>query len=180
MSKVLIAYYSRTGTVRQAAQQLQQITGWPIGEVRDRRSRAGLVGELRCVLDAVFGRSAPYEFVGPAVEGFDRVVVLAPVWLDGLASPMRALLIDRCAGDAAQPGRPVSLVCVMSRLGAFRAADEITTIVGAAPAPVLALTQADVLSGQSRAALQALADEIAALDAEVAVTRPMGLSRAAA
>ena len=113
MNKVLIVCYSRSGTARQVARQLQQITGWAIGEVRDVRPRAGLVGDLRCIVDSLFACSAPYTCDGPALEGFDRLVVLAPIWLDGLAAPMRALL-----RDTKREGRPLSLIGVMSRHGA--------------------------------------------------------------
>ncbi len=175
MTKVLIVLYSRTGTARQVALQLQLISGWPIGEVRDVRPRVGLIGDLRCVRDALFASSGPYTYDGPPIEGFDRLVVLAPIWVDGLASPMRALM-----RDVVRPGRPVSLVCVMARGGAFRAADEITTIIGDAPDPVLGLRQADVLSGNCLSALTSLVDTVNALDAEPVITRPMWLSLHAA
>ena len=173
MSRVLIVYYSRTGTVRRAAAQLRQITGWEIAEVRDHRPRAGLGGDLRCVFDALFGRCAPYAYDGPAMGGFDRLVVLAPIWLDGLASPMRAWL-----RSADRPDRRVSLVCVMARHGAFRAADEVTTILGEAPEPVVALAQSEVLDGRCAAALASLAATITALDAERAAVRSIGRSSA--
>jgi len=63
MSNVLISYYSRSGTSRQAAKQLQQLTGWSIGEVRDVRPRTGLGGDLRCVIESLLTRSAPSCFV---------------------------------------------------------------------------------------------------------------------
>jgi hypothetical protein len=171
MTKVLILHYSRTGTVRRAAQQLQKISGWAIGEVRDPTPRVGLIGDLRCMLDSVFGRSAPYVYDGPPVEDFGRWVVLAPIWVDGLASPMRAMM-----RDIAHHGRPVSLVGVMARTSAFRAADEVTTIDGREPHPVLALKQSDVLDGHCLAELGGLVDTVNALDAEPVVTRPIWLS----
>ncbi len=174
-NKVLIVCYSRSGTARQAARQLQQITGWGLAEVRDVRSRAGLLGDLRCLLDSLFARSAPYTFDGPSIESAERLVIVTPIWLDGLAAPMRAWL-----RGLKQTGRPVSLVCVMARGGAFRVADELTTIVGAAPAPVVALTQADVSSGTCRVALTSLAATIDALESEPVITRPIWLSPEAA
>jgi hypothetical protein len=56
----------------------------------------------------------------------------------------------------------------MSRIGAFRAADEITTIVGATPAPVLALSQEDALGGRCRDPLQSFVETIQTLDADPA------------
>ncbi|MEP7295272.1 MAG: hypothetical protein ABI702_03725 [Burkholderiales bacterium] len=171
MAKVLILHYSRTGTVRQAALQLQQISGWAMGEVRDPTPRVGFLGDLRCVIDSVLGRSAPYVYDGPPPESFDRWVVLAPIWVDGLASPMRALM-----RDIAHHGRPVSLVCVMARTGAFRAADEVTTIDGSEPHPVLALKQSDVLDGHCRAELSTLVDTVNALGTGPVIATPVDFS----
>ena len=175
MNKILIVCDSRSGTARQVARQLQQITGWAIGEVRDVRPRKGFGGDLRCIVDSLFARSAPYTYEGSALEGFARLVVLTPIWLDGLAAPMRALL-----RDTRHPGRRLSLICVMSRGGASRAADEVTTIVGAEPALVLGLTQSNVLSGNCLPALQSFVDDINAIDSEPAVARPIWSSPTAA
>ena len=78
MNKILIVCDSRSGTARQVARQLQQITGWAIGEVRDVRPRTGFGRELRCIVDSLFVRSAPYPYDRPALAGFDRLVVLTP------------------------------------------------------------------------------------------------------
>ena len=180
MTNVLISYYSRTGTTRQAAQQLQQLTGWSIGEVRDVRPRAGLRGDLRCVVESLLARSAPHAYEGPEVARFDRLVVLTPIWVGRLASPMRAFLRLLYANGATRPTCEISLVCVMSRRGAFNAADEVATIVGSAPMPVLALREADVLSGNILAPLQSLADTVGTLESDKAVTRPIWLSPKAA
>lgn len=59
MANVLISDCSRTGTTRQAAQQLQQLTGWSIGEVRDARPRTGLGGDLRCAIESLLARPRP-------------------------------------------------------------------------------------------------------------------------
>ncbi len=180
MSKVLIVYYSRTGTARQVAQQLQQLSGWAMTEVRDVHPRAGFSGDLRCIVDSLFGRAAPFTIDGPPIEDFEHIVVVTPIWVDGLASPMRAMLRRFCAGSAARPGRPVSLVCVMSLRGAFRAADEVASIVGAVPEPVLGLKQSDVLRGTVLASLQVVADAVETLIAERITTRPIWLSPASA
>jgi flavodoxin len=168
VSRVLIAYYTRTGTTREVAESLRQMTGWAVGEVCDVQPRAGLMGDLRCVFESLLGRSASYTYQGPAIADFERLVLITPIWLDGLASPARAFLGDHFGGDATCPGRPVSLICVMSRIGAFRAADEITTIVGATPAPVLALSQEDALGGRCRDPLQSFVETIQTLDADPA------------
>lgn len=176
MSNVLISYYSRSGTTRQAAKQLQHLTGWSIGEVSDVRPRTGLGGDLRCVIESLLKRSAPFAYEGPELAKVDRLVILAPIWAGRLASPMRGFLRLLYGDSSPRPACEVSLVCVMSRQGAFNAADEVATIVGRAPMPVLALRQADVLSGDILAPLQSLADTVGTLESDKVVTRPIWLS----
>ena len=150
--------------------------GWSIGEVRDVRPRTGLGVDLRCAIESLLARSAPYAYEGPEVASFDRLVVLTPIWVGRLASPMRAYLRLLYANSSKRPTCAISLVCVMSRRGAFNAADEVATIVGSAPMPVLALREADVLSGTCLAPLQSLADTVGTLESNKAVTRPIWLS----
>ena len=83
MEKVLIVYYSRTGTARQAAEELAAHTGWPLAEVSDQASRAGLLGDARCVLDILLQRHVGYRYAGPAVDECQRLVIVAPIWVGG-------------------------------------------------------------------------------------------------
>ena len=102
------------------------------------------------------------------------------IWVGRLASPMRAFLRMLYANSSTRPTCKISLVCVMSRQGAFNAADEVAALVGRAPMPVLALREADVLSGSILAPLQSLADTLRTLESDKAVTRPIWLSPKAA
>jgi len=59
MSKVLVAFYSYTGTARRLAQRLCAPQGWAMAEVLERRPRSGAHGTRRCVLDSVFRLTLP-------------------------------------------------------------------------------------------------------------------------
>ncbi len=142
---VLIVYDSRTGTARQVAQRLAAQSGWALAEVGDLRPRAGFSGDARCVLENVLRMRASYRYEGPALDGFEQVIVIAPVWAGRLASPMRIFLADRLLF----PVR-LSAVCVMAARGAFNAIEEIAGLTSTLLAPVLALLQRDVASGLSQ------------------------------
>lgn len=110
---------------------------------------------------------------------FDRLVVLTPNWVGRLASPMRAFLRLLYANRSAPPTFKTSLICVMSRRGAFNAAHEVASIVGRAPMPV-PVRETDVLSGSISAPLQSLADTMGTLESDKAVKWPIWLSPKAA
>ncbi|RDK06387.1 flavodoxin family protein [Cupriavidus lacunae] len=149
MTQAAIVYYSRTGTVRQVAEAIAARSGWPLAEVADTKSRAGILGDLRCVIDNLFQRQVEYRYNGPALDRYEHVVVLAPVWMGRLAAPMRSFL-------AASVGTPplaarVSAICVMAARGGFQAEAEIARLTGKKPAPALVLLERDVMSGEAAA-----------------------------
>jgi flavodoxin len=149
MIRAAIVYYSRTGTVRQVAEAVAARSGWPLAEVADAKSRAGILGDLRCVIDNLLQRKVEFRYSGPALDRCEHVVVLAPVWMGRLAAPMRSFL----AASVSTPPLParVSAICVMAARGGFQAEAEIARLTGRKPAPALVLFERDVLSGEAAA-----------------------------
>ncbi|WP_116793514.1 flavodoxin family protein [Achromobacter dolens] len=148
MTRIGIVFYSRSGTARAVAERLAAMTQWPVHEIRDPQPRLGLRADLRCIVDVLFKRSPAYRYDGPALDAYDHVVLIAPVWLRSLAAPMRAFL-----RNARQGIRAYSVICVMSGYGGFRAVDDMASAIGAKPRSILLLKQFDVLAGESDAAL---------------------------
>ncbi len=144
MKRIGIVFYSRSGTGRAVAERLAAMTHWPVNEIRDTEPRVGLLGDLRSIVDSLLKRRPPYRYDGPALDTFDHVILIAPVWLRSLAAPMRAFLADRVRGIGTY-----SVICVMSGYGGFRAVDDIATLTGAKPRSILLLKQYDVLAGES-------------------------------
>src|ERR1043166_8855578 len=94
MKQVLVVVYSYTGTSTRVAQRLAVERAWPIGEVSDAKPRSGW---LRCVLDQVLRRRPPIRYHGPDPARFDAVVLVAPIWVEGLSAPMRAFVAEHAA-----------------------------------------------------------------------------------
>ena len=155
MEKKLIVYYSRTGTARQVAEQMAAQSGWQLAEVTDEHPRAGFLGDARCVIETVFHARAKYRYEGPPLDEIEHVIVIAPIWMGHLASPMRDFLADQLLAS-----RHLSVICVMAARGAFRAVEEIMRITATIPAPVLALFQRDVLSGLSQEEMAGFIDQV--------------------
>ncbi|MGO4813491.1 hypothetical protein AB4156_28550 [Cupriavidus sp. 2MCAB6] len=172
MEDILIVYYSRTGTARQAAEALAAYSGWPLAEVSDQTSRAGLLGDARCVFDIVLHRRVGYRYAGPALDKCRRLVIVAPVWVGHLAAPMRSFLRDHLPLTC-----ETSVICVMARQGAFTAAAEVSRLAAAPSSPVLALRQSEVASGAALPDLRAFADQVEAANGRAgSAQRPAWLS----
>ncbi|WP_454764019.1 flavodoxin family protein [Cupriavidus campinensis] len=175
MPQTVIVYYSRTGTTRQVAQAVAARTGWPLAEVADVKSRAGFLGDLRCVMDNLLQRSVAFRYNGPPLDQCDDVVVLAPVWVVRLAAPMRSFL----AASVPKPplASRVAAICLMGGRGGFQAEAEIARLVGKKPSPALVLAERDVLSGAANAEIDTFVQSLRSLQAEQdPAARPAWLS----
>jgi len=125
MRQVLVVVYSYTGTSRRVAQQLAVERGWPIGEVIDAKPRTGW---LRCVLDSIFRRRPAIRYAGPDPAAFDTVVLVSPIWVEGLSAPMRTFVAEQ-----APKLREFAIVSVMGSKGAPNAVAEISSLMGRPP-----------------------------------------------
>lgn len=175
MTQNLIVYYSRTGTARQVAEALAARLGWRVAEIADVTSRAGMFGDLRCVIDNLFQRAPAYRYNGPEPSECGHVIVLAPVWMGRLAAPMRAFLAANAPSWPADAG--VSAICVMSSRGGYQAMKEIAALTATTPAPALVLLQRDVLSGTAAADIDRFVQALRAAETgSTEVQRPAWLS----
>ena len=51
--KILIAYYSRTGSTKIVAEKLMAMTGADIEEIKDKTDRSGIIGYMRSGREAM-------------------------------------------------------------------------------------------------------------------------------
>lgn len=159
---VLMICYSKTGTTLEVANQLVSMTGWDLAMLTDVVPRRGLLGDLRCVVDALFKRHPPYRYDGPPPAQYDHVVLMSPIWMGRLAAPMRAFIKDAQATPAGRNHLPasVSAICLMASRGGFRAVGDMSDLLGHAPWPVAALEEREVLCGQTFDLLNVLAADV--------------------
>lgn len=155
MSKVLVVFYSYTGTARRLAQLLCAQQRWAMAEVLDRRPRAGAKGTWRCILDSLLRRTPEFRYQGPASDGFDVVVLIAPIWVYRLAGPMRSFVRDR---RATLPD--VAVLSVMGSRGAASAVAEIASLTHRTPLLSAAFTTREVDDGSCAGRAQALGDAV--------------------
>ncbi len=158
-SKVLVVYYSHTGTARHVAQMLSRMQEWPRGEVVDTDPRHGPYGRWRCIVDSMLRRSPPIRYKGPDLAGHDAVVLVAPIWAWRMASPMRSFVVAN-----REALRDVALVSVMDKSGAENAEAELTHLLGRKPAMTAAFLSHEVRDGTCAARLQAFAHALQAAE----------------
>jgi flavodoxin len=90
--RILVAYYSRSGTTRKAAEAISQILKCETEEILDTKNRAGILGWLRSGMDATFKRFTVIEEVKKNPVSCDIVIIGTPVWNSTMSAPIRTRL----------------------------------------------------------------------------------------
>lgn len=94
---VLCLYYSRTGKTKSAMEEIAAALDCECAELRDRVDRSGVVGWLRCGLDAMRRRTRAMEPVETrrALQDYRLVIIGTPIWAGRCSSVARGFLKRR-------------------------------------------------------------------------------------
>ncbi len=152
-ARVLVVYYSRTGTTKRVAGAIAAAVGGDLEEISDRTKRTGLLGYLRSGYEAARRRQIP---IGPAIHDpstYDLVIVGTPIWDMSVSSPVRSYLHRHRAAF-----RKVAFFCTCGGRGGARAFAEMSKVCAAEPIATLVLREREVL--QAAAPISRFAAEI--------------------
>ncbi|AWV05433.1 flavodoxin (plasmid) [Burkholderia sp. JP2-270] len=164
--KVLVVFYSRTGTTRRAASALAAMLDADVEEIIVTRGRLGPFGYLRSLVEAV--NRKPAEIVAPKRDpsAYDLVVIGSPVWAGCVSSPVRAYL------EANWRRLPhVACFCSFAQRSAESALAQMRMLARKSPLAECHVTPRETLHGQASTILAAFAERAARKLAEsVALT----------
>ena len=100
MPNILCIYYSRTGTTEKLVQEVAKDLRCDMVKLEDGVDRAGLLGWLRCGMQAMARKVPPVkkpETKLPLAK-YDLVILATPVWAGRCSAPMRSFL-TLCGND---------------------------------------------------------------------------------
>lgn len=175
MNQILVVPYSYTGTSLRLAQWLCGLQGWALGRIEEIAPRNGAMGNLSCVVDSLLRRRPEIEYLGPPPDQFDAVVLVSPIWMNRLASPMHSF-VARYGGQLPD----IAVVSVMGGKGAPNAAAEIGALAHRSPLLSTAFTQREVEDGSCSPRLQAFAAALLKARGQPGAQRPAEWSPRAA
>lgn len=142
MSRILVVFYSRSGTTEAAAHAIVGALGGDMERIRDTRSRSGLIGYLRSAFEAARGKDGEIAPMNRDPAAYNLVVVGSPVWSGSVSSPVRTYL-QQHRGRL----RAVAFFCTEGARGAQRAFRQMAQVSDRAPVAVLELTGHQVRRG---------------------------------
>ncbi len=94
MSKILVLYYSRTGTSAKVAQSLAKALDATVEQISCEKYR-GVLGYVRAAYDSLKRRLPVIELPDDyAPDDYDCLVIGGPIWTSYPAAPLRAFLDD--------------------------------------------------------------------------------------
>lgn len=141
-SKILIVFYSRSGTTRKIAQELAKTLRCDLEEIIEPKSRIGFFGYMRSLREALLKRPAAISAKQRDVAAYELVIVGTPVWASSLSSPVRAYLMA-----TANQLPDVAFFCSLGGMGSESTFAQMTAIVSKKPRAVCAIRQAEVQAG---------------------------------
>lgn len=172
---VLVVVYSRTGTTRDIAHELRRALDLrgircDVEELRERRSRRGILGYIRSAIDSSRDRPADLLPLTNDPARYDVVVVGTPVWGGSPSTPMRAFL----RANAGRMAR-VAFFLTHGGSGGARTLRRMRVLATRAPITELALRETDIAHGRHQQAIRELAEDVAnAISAPVRVETRAG------
>jgi len=170
MSKILVVTYSFTGTGSRLSELLCRSRGWAAAQVVEVRPRRSLA-TLRCVVDSLLRLRPPIRYDGPDPSGFDVVVLVAPIWLYRLASPVRSFV-----AEYRNLMRNVAVITLMGGKGGQNAAAEVGHLLGRPPLMSAVFTMGEVDNGSYASRLEAFGLAIESAAELESPVRPLVLS----
>ena len=152
MPDSLVVYYSRTGHTQSVAQQLAAVLGADLEEIIDTRSRLGVGGYLRSIMDAVSGQHTRLKPPRHNPASYRNVFIGGPVWNASLSAPVRTYLIEN---RNRLPN--VAFFATFGGSGAKRAFKQMEQIVGQAPISRVAIREREIGNDTGNHKIQDLA-----------------------
>ncbi|WP_233837788.1 flavodoxin family protein [Paraburkholderia sp. ZP32-5] len=139
--RILVVYYTRSGTTRRVAEMLASELDADIEPIREQAgvSRTGARGYFRSLIDALCHRRVEIMPSLLDVSFYDAVIVGAPVWAGGVSAPAQTWLEQH--GTRIQH---LALFCCLGISGSERALEQMARAAQKTPFATCAITARDL------------------------------------
>ena len=92
--KVLIVYYSRTGTTKNTSELISKKLNCDIEEIKDTKDRLGIINYIKSGKDAMTSSLTTIESIEKDPSKYDHVIIASPVWAGTIASPILTYITE--------------------------------------------------------------------------------------
>ena len=174
MTKILIAYYSRTGQTRRLVESIAEYCDAELESLDAVREYKGYFGYLRAGREALSKTPAPIRSITKDPGEFDLVVVGTPVWAGNMSSPIRTYLTDQ-----GRKFKRLAIFCAEGGSGGENVMSQIATLCARKPVAKLIVTDKEINSGSADERIRQFGNRLAKFE-ETSQLLPESGSAAAA
>jgi menaquinone-dependent protoporphyrinogen IX oxidase len=136
--RILVVYFSRTGTTRSVAAALSKILACDLEEIFESKSRLGFLGYWRSIFEARGQQGSQILPIRKNPSDYDLAIIGTPVWAWSLSSPVRAYLTQN-----ASRLKDVAFFCTMGSAGGTATFAQMSAIINKTPRATFLHSQAD-------------------------------------
>ncbi len=90
--KILVLYYSRTGTTRKVGLEIAKLLGCDTEEIIDTKNRKGWLGYISAGRDGTEKKLTIIQGIKHRLSDYDCLIIGTPVWAWNISSPIRTFL----------------------------------------------------------------------------------------
>ncbi|MFA9396935.1 MAG: flavodoxin family protein [Clostridiaceae bacterium] len=91
-NKVLVVYYSRTGTTKKVSEKLKESYGYTIEEIKDNKNRKGVINYILSGKDSIKKTDTNIDEPKYNPEDYDLIIIGTPVWASNMTPAIRKYL----------------------------------------------------------------------------------------
>ena len=87
--RILIAYFTRTGTTKKVAEKLAESLGADLEQVQDKKDRQGMLGYIIAGHDIVRKKPTEIEETKFSPSEYELIIIGTPVWVGRVTPAIR-------------------------------------------------------------------------------------------
>ena len=140
--RILVVYYSRSGTTRIIAESLSKAFKCDVEEIVEVEDRVGFFGYVRSLVEAMRKRPSAIARGKGDPSSYDLIIIGKPVWAWSVSSPVRAYLM---ANKECLP--QVAFFCTLGGRGSESAFTQMQYLVGKDPRARCSFATGEVIAG---------------------------------
>lgn len=153
--KILVVYYSRTGTTKKIAELLAEKLNSDLEEIKSAKNYRGIWGYLIAGREAMLKKPTDLAPVVKNPADYDLIVIGTPVWAGNVSSPVRTYLM-RNKNDS----KNIACFCVMGGSGDERTLAEMENIFGQKSIAAFSLLTKEVIENKAEEKIEEFVNKI--------------------
>lgn len=123
-NKVLISFYSRTSITKKVAKKLNDLYGFELEEIVDKKGRAGALNYILAGKDALQEKETDIEKIEKDASKYDLVIIGTPVWASNMAPAVRTYI-----NKVKEKISNVAFICTEGASGADKTLSKLEELV---------------------------------------------------